>query len=264
MTNILEQILETKKQELAQLRQQPEAYSPENYPVAFARPGISLAERLRQPGGSGIIAEFKRRSPSKGWFKPQNFPVDETITSYLQYGAAGCSVLTDQQYFGGELQDLVAARSISRLPLLRKDFIIDVLQLHQAKAAGADVVLLIAAILTPGETHQLAAEAKKLGLEVLLELHDAGELDHVNEHVDIVGVNNRNLRDFTVSLRTSLDLRQKLPSNKPAISESGITDAAAIQQLRYAGFDGFLVGEQFMKSPDPGQAFREFVSKLDT
>lgn len=209
---------------------------------------------------TGIIAEFKRKSPSKGIIN-NRASVEEVTMAYAKFGASGISVLTDAEFFGGSIEDLLAA-TINKLPLLRKDFMIDEYQLIEAKAFGAAVVLLIAACLTPVEVKQMAKTAKDLGLEVLLEVHDEEELGHVCEQVDLVGVNNRNLKTFEVSIDSSLALINKIPKEKPAIAESGISDVDTIVTLRQAGFRGFLIGENFMKQPSPSVAFADFVNQL--
>jgi indole-3-glycerol phosphate synthase len=185
------------------------------------------------------------------------------VKAYETWGAAGSSVLTDTNYFGGSLDDLSHSRNITSLPLLRKDFIIDELQVVEAKAHGADVILLIAAILSPERAEELASMARWFGMEVLLEIHEESELDRLNEYIDMVGVNNRDLRDFSVRIERSLELIQKLPAQLPAVSESGISDAVTIATLKSAGYKGFLVGENFMKQDDPAQAFQDFVNKLE-
>jgi indole-3-glycerol phosphate synthase len=180
---------------------------------------------------------------------------------YTAFGASGISVLTDHDFFGGSLDDLVAARD-NEVPLLRKDFMIDEYQLIEAKALGADVILLIAACLSPKEVKQLATEAKKLGLEVLLELHGEAELEHICDEVDLVGVNNRNLKNFEVDLQHSVRMAEKIGDGFIKIAESGINDVNNIRFLKQHGFEGFLIGEYFMKQEDPGKAFKEFTYSL--
>ena len=218
----------------------------------------SLVQRLLMPGSTGIIAEFKRKSPSKGWFKTKELEVEQVVVSYNKF-AAGISVLTDDEFFGGDLDDLIQAKVISDIPVLRKDFIIDRWQVAEAKAFGADVILLIAACLSVSEVSELAAYAKSIGLEVLLEIHNEQELEHICDEVDMVGVNNRDLKTFEVSIENSLNLIEKIPVVKPAIAESGISKVETIKQLRDAGFKGFLIGETFMKEENQGKAFEEFV-----
>lgn len=222
----------------------------------------SLVQSLLAEGSTGIIAEFKRRSPSKGWFKAKELEVEPVVRAYNDLGAAGISVLTDEEFFGGDLDDLIQTKVITDIPVLRKDFMIDPWQIAEAKAFGADVILLIAACLTPAEVRSMAAYAKSLGLEVLLEIHNEEELDHICDEVDMVGVNNRNLKTFEVNIDISLQLINKIPTSKPAVAESGISSVESIVTLRKAGFKGFLIGETFMKEELPGKAFEEFVSKV--
>ena len=210
---------------------------------------------------SGIIAEFKRKSPSKGWLHP-GANVREVLPAYEKNGASACSVLTDSHFFGGSLGDLANARKVVDLPLLRKDFIISSYQLYQARAMGADAVLLIAACLTPEECLSLAETAHVLSLEVLLEIHSESELDHLNPYVDMIGVNNRNLGSFHTDVENSFRLAEKLPKEILKVSESGISDPILIGRLRKAGYKGFLIGETFMKEENPGDALASFKSAI--
>ncbi|MCD8194434.1 MAG: indole-3-glycerol phosphate synthase TrpC, partial [Tannerellaceae bacterium] len=210
--------------------------------------------------GSGIIAEFKRKSPSKGWLHP-GADVADVVPAYEQNGASACSILTDSEFFGGALGDLHRARKLVNLPLLRKDFIIDPYQLYQARVMGADAVLLIAACLTPDECLQLAETAHTLSLEVLLEIHSEEELEHLNPHIDMLGVNNRNLGTFHTDIQNSFRLAEQMVAYTQdkdytplLVSESGISDPATVTTLRESGFRGFLIGEKFMKTNDPGSA----------
>lgn len=257
--NILDTIVAQKKMEVA-LRKQQTAVAELEKGRFFAHETLSLKKFLLDPARTGIIAEFKRKSPSKGIINDR-VTVEEVTTAYANYGASGISVLTDEKFFGGSLDDLLAA-TINRVPLLRKDFMIDEYQIIEAKAYGASVILLIAACLTPAEVKKMAATAKNLGLEVLLEIHNDEELKHICDEVDLVGVNNRNLKTFEVSIETSLNLINKIPSQKPAIAESGISSVDTIVTLRGAGFKGFLIGENFMKQPSPSVAFADFVNQL--
>jgi indole-3-glycerol phosphate synthase len=257
--NILETIIEQKRVEVAQRKQ--------DWPVAtlekeryFNRQTYSLKKFLLDSRKTGIIAEYKRRSPSKGIINNRD-SVEAVTKAYCGYGASGISILTDQQFFGGSLDDLLAARDNS-LPLLRKDFMIDEYQLIEAKAFGADVILLIAACLSPQEVKTLSAAAKNLGLEVLLELHDDTELEHICDTVDLVGVNNRNLKTFEVNLDHSVRLAQRIDHKFIKVAESGINDVKNIQYLKQYGFKGFLIGEYFMKQPSPMAAFKEFAYSL--
>jgi indole-3-glycerol phosphate synthase len=257
--NILEKIIAQKKIEVAQRK--------EEFPIAelekqryFNRPTLSLKKSLLDERKTGIIAEYKRKSPSKGIINDRD-SVEAVTRAYFGYGASGISILTDHEFFGGSLDDLVAARDNS-IPLLRKDFMIDEYQLVEAKAFGADVILLIAACLTPGEVKTLAASAKSLGLEVLLELHDESELEHVCDTVDLVGVNNRNLKTFEVNLEHSVRLAEKIEDKFIKVAESGINDVKNIQYLKQNGFSGFLIGEYFMKQASPMMAFKDFTYQL--
>ena len=257
--NILDKIIAHKKTEVAAHKQRTSVAELEKGRF-FANETLSLKRFLLDNTKTGIIAEFKRKSPSKGIIN-STATVEEVTTAYAKYGASGISVLTDEEFFGGSLADLLAA-TINEVPLLRKDFMIDEYQLMEAKAYGAEVILLIAACLTPSSVKQMAATAKSIGLEVLLEIHNEEELGHICDEVDLVGVNNRNLKTFEVSIDISLDLINKIPKNKPAIAESGISNVDTIVTLRKAGFSGFLIGENFMKQPNPSIAFADFVNQL--
>ncbi|MEO5997425.1 MAG: indole-3-glycerol phosphate synthase TrpC [Chitinophagaceae bacterium] len=226
----------------------------------YNRKTLSLKQFLQDATRTGIIAEFKRKSPSKGIFNSDAKP--ELVTrAYAEGGASGLSILTDEFFFAGNKEDLVKAR-FNVIPILRKDFIIDEYQIAEAKAIGADVILLIAACLTPVRVLELASYAKSLGLEVLLEIHNEDELIHICEHVDLVGVNNRDLKTFTVDVNRSIELVKKIPEGKIKISESGISDVKTIMLLKQHGYSGFLIGETFMKEKDPAIAFARFVHTL--
>jgi len=228
----------------------------------FSRKPISLKESLTKSGSSGIIAEFKRKSPSKGVINDK-VKVEDVTSGYTHAGAAGLSVLTDRQFFGGSLVDLIAARHVNRTPILRKDFMVDEYQIIEAKASGADVILLIAAALNPEQIKKLAQCAKSLELEILFEIHTREELDKIVDEVDMVGVNNRNLKDFKVDIEHSLKLASELPEKFIKVSESGIDNPATIKYLKNNGFKGFLIGENFMKQSDPGKACSEFIDQLN-
>lgn len=221
----------------------------------------SLVDHLLLPGSNGIIAEFKRKSPSKGWFKTKDLEVEPVVAAYNK-AAAAISVLTNDEFFGGDLDDLIQTKIITDVPVLRKDFILDKWQIAESKAFGADVILLIAACLRKEEVKEFASYAGSIGLESILEVHNEEELGHCCDEVNMVGINNRNLKTFEVDITTSLELIKKIPPGKIAISESGISDPASIVILRNAGFKGFLIGENFMKEEDPGKAFEKFVEKL--
>jgi indole-3-glycerol phosphate synthase len=258
--SILSHILEKKREEVKERKAL--------FPVAllerslyFSTPCVSLTHYLRREGSSGIIAEFKRRSPSKGWINQYADPAAVSV-GYMQSGAAALSVLTDESFFGGSSADLQQVRSFNYCPVLRKDFIIDPYQIIEARSIGADAILLIAAALEPLQVAELAAAAKSLGMEVLLEIHSADELDCITDGVNVVGVNNRSLHDFSVDFRRSLDLLPELPTDLPKISESGLSLPSQVNLLREAGFEGFLIGEQFMKAPDPVRAAAAFIAQL--
>jgi indole-3-glycerol phosphate synthase len=257
--NILEQIVAHKKKEVEQ-RKRDVGVTQLEHERMFVRKTYSLKRFITDPTKTGIIAEYKRRSPSKGVINDRD-SVESVTRMYAAYGASGISVLTDHTFFGGSLDDLVAARD-NDVPLLRKDFIVDEYQVVEAKAYGADVILLIAACLTPAEVKNLAATAKSLELEVLLELHDDSELEHVCDEVDVIGINNRNLKNFEVDLQHSIRMAEKIGNGFIKIAESGINDVKNIRFLKEHGFQGFLIGEYFMKQEDPGAAFKEFTYSL--
>lgn len=257
-TTILDTIIAAKHKEVAENKRSYPVKELEKQP-AFERQTLSLKTSLKF--NSGIISEFKRKSPSKGIINNTATVID-VVAAYDRYGASGISILTDTGFFGGSNQDLQLARTVTSKPILRKDFIIDEYQLVEAKAIGADVILLIAANLTPKQVRQLALFAKSLQLEVLLELHAEEELAHLCDEVDLVGINNRNLKNFDVNLEHSVRLAGKLPADKLKIAESGINNVETILYLKQQGFDGFLMGEYFMKQPDPTIAFANFVTKL--
>ena len=257
--NLLETIVAHNKPEVAKHKSEMSISELEKAKYFLHEP-LSLKKFLLDPAKTGIIAEFKRKSPSKGIIN-NRVTVEEVTTAYAKYGASGISVLTDHEFFGGSLSDLMAA-TINEVPLLRKDFMVDAYQVFEAKAYGAEVILLIAACLTPAEVKKMAALAKSMRMEVLLEIHNTEELNHICDEVDFVGVNNRNLKTFEVSIDTSLDLINKIPSEKLAIAESGISTVDTIVTLRNAGFRGFLIGENFMKQTSPSIAFADFVNQL--
>ena len=245
MPDILQQIIATKRDEVAMLR----ARKP------------SLRQALND-SETGIIAEFKRRSPSKGWIKEEG-RADLIPLSYQQNGAAALSILTDEPYFGGNDQFIRTARQSGvTLPILYKNFVIDELQLYQAVLCGASAVLLIAACLSKAIVRALMATAHDLGLEVLLEMHGESELEYAELEPDLCGINNRNLGSFVTNVENSFRMAERLPKDAVKVSESGISNPHIVRQLREAGFRGFLIGECFMRTPDPGQSLREFVEKL--
>ncbi len=258
---ILDKIVNRKREEIAAAKANVSIKQLENSPL-FNRQTYSFKDFLLDPARTGIIAEFKRRSPSKGIINDK-VSVEDVTTGYAAAGASALSVLTDTDFFMGTQQDLAKARAVNQIPLLRKDFMIDEYQVLEAKAWGADIILLIAAILTPKEINILASLAKSLGLNVLLEVHNMEELQRsIHPKLDAIGVNNRNLADFTVSVDTSFQLADHIPSEFMKISESAISNTDVINELKQAGFNGFLIGENFMKQENPGEAMKEFVKGL--
>jgi indole-3-glycerol phosphate synthase len=258
---MLEQIVAQKQREVSERKAL--------YPVKllersiyFETPCVSLCEYLDRPDKVGIIAEIKRRSPSKGFFA-KHINVPQLSVSYMQGGASALSILTDTEFFGGSNDDLTRARINNFCPILRKDFTIDEYQVLEAKSIGADAILLIAAILTPHEVRALAQQARALGLESILEVHTLAEIDsHSCPEVHCIGVNNRNLSTFTVSVETSEQLVSHIPPEFTAIAESGISEAHTINHLKRLGYSGFLIGEAFMRSDDPGAACRTLVKSV--
>ncbi|QYA25545.1 indole-3-glycerol phosphate synthase TrpC [Gramella sp. MT6] len=257
--NILDKIIADKFKEV-ELKKSLIPVSQLKNSVLFDRKCISLAENLRT--GSGIIAEHKRRSPSKSVIN-QNLNVQDVVKGYEDADVSGISVLTDGKYFGGSLEDLLYARASVNLPVLRKDFMIDEYQILEAKAYGADVILLIAAVLTEKQLIHLANSAKSLGMDVLLEVHNEEELKKsLKVNADMIGVNNRNLKTFEVSIDNSKNLAKLIPDEFVKVSESGISNTEAIADLKNYGYQGFLIGENFMKTDDPGASAREFIRNL--
>lgn len=243
--DILEEIIAHKQQELEHMRQKK----------------VSLREALLN-SPTGIIAEFKRRSPSKGWIKEEG-KACEIPLSYQQNGAAALSILTDKQYFGGHDRFIMEARQAGvTIPVLYKNFVIDEMQLYEALLCGASAVLLIAACLTKEKLRTLLTKAHELGLEVLLEMHDERELEYAELNPDLCGINNRHLGSFITDVETSYCLAEKLPREVVKVSESGISNPQTVRELRETGFRGFLIGETFMREPQPGQALKEFISKI--
>lgn len=257
--NILETIIASKKIEIAQKKKVKSISEIEKGPF-FKNETLSFKEFLLREDKTGIIAEYKRKSPSKGIINDKS-AVSEITMAYAKYGASAISVLTDEEFFGGSLNDLLVA-TINEVPLLRKDFIIDEYQLIESKAYGAEVILLIAACLTKDEVKNLAGLAKNIGLNVLLEIHNEQELAHICKDVDVVGVNNRDLKTFTVDINRSIELSSQIPADKIKISESGIDSIESIKLLRGYGFKGFLIGERFMREENPALAFQNFTLEL--
>jgi indole-3-glycerol phosphate synthase len=263
MKDILEEIVAHKRIEVAAQKEQTPARKLYAEVERIMSEGVSkrsLSQALTE-NDFGIIAEFKRKSPSKGWIKEDGKP-EEIPLAYEQNGAAALSILTDEMYFGGSLDYIRKARRLVSIPILSKDFIIDEYQLFQARHIGADAVLLIAADLNKAEVRSLTALAHDLQLEVLLELHSEHELDYAEIDVDAVGVNNRNLGTFVTNVENSFRLAAQLPQDKVLVSESGISNPDTIRLLREAGYRGFLIGENFMKTDNPGEALKNFISQL--
>lgn len=262
MTDILTSIVAHKRTEVAQRRERLPLAALEREALQAPAPRGGMRRSLAQ-SASGIIAEFKRRSPSKDWIKRE---ADASVIppAYEKAGASALSVLTDEHFFGGSLDDLRTARRLVTRPLLRKDFIIDEYQLLEARCAGADAVLLIAACLNHRREYApLLRLAHDLGLEVLLEIHDERELDYADEGPDMIGVNNRHLGTFHTDVETSFRLIDRLPADALLVSESGISSPAVIRRLRQVGYRGFLCGECFMREADPGTALQEFITALE-
>jgi len=257
---ILDKIVENKRSEVEQNKKQQPLQELEKSPY-FERKTFSLGDAILGSKNFGIIAEFKRKSPSKGFIN-ENAQIKHVIPSYEKAGACAISILTDLDFFGGKNEDLTLGRELANIPILRKDFIIDPYQIFEAKSIGADAILLISSILSKEQVNDFAKLAKKLNLSVLFEVHDLEEIDKVSEYVDVVGVNNRNLKSFEVSIETSIALSKYIPGNFVKISESGIRSANDIHRLKNHGFSGFLVGESFMTKHSPGDACKEFLLDL--
>lgn len=266
MKDILDQILANKRFEL-DIQQQALSFEALEDAACEPREFHSMRQSL-ETSPSGIIAEFKRRSPSKGWIQPDG-KADEIPAAYAEAGASALSILTDEKFFGGTLRDIRTARPLVQLPILRKDFVIDEYQLLQARVAGADAVLLIASCLEKETCRFLTARSHELGLEVLLEIHRESELEYITEEVDMVGINNRNLGTFVTDVQNSFTLASQLNerassfARRPVlVSESGISSPTTVKELRKAGFRGFLIGENFMKTDAPGQMLAHFIREV--
>ena len=259
---ILDKIIAFKKKEVAKIKAEIPVKKLVESPN-FKRQPISLKKSLLEVGSTGIIAEFKRQSPSKGIINDKATVVDVT-NGYLDANVAAQSILTDTSFFGGTMADLMEARVVNQIkPILRKDFVVDGFQIVEAKAIGADVILLIAACLTKQELKNYGQLATDLGLEVLYEVHSQEDLDKINDLDNkIIGINNRNLNTFEVDLENSIFLANLIPDTCVKVSESGISDPKIITGLKEYGFNGFLIGENFMKEEDPGMACQEFISQI--
>lgn len=264
MADILQEIIAHKRIEIeAQKKIVPLTVLEKQLATAMQRPTSSMSQALAD-SPSGIIAEFKRKSPSKGWIFP-DAEISKVVPAYELAGASACSILTDNQFFGGSLDDFRHARELVKLPLLRKEFILDNYQLLEARIAGADAILLIAAVLTQQECAALARKAHDLQLEVLLEIHSESELSHLNPYIDMLGINNRNLGTFETSVGHSFKLAEKLMrlnSGALLVSESGISKPSTVNELRKYGFRGFLIGETFMRGGSPGETLAQFLKAI--
>ena len=257
---ILDKIIAHKRREVAERRV---SITPSlmRQSELFNQPRQSLVQALRGSDKTGIIAEFKRRSPSKGWIN-EKANAAEIAAGYESAGASALSILTDGEFFGGSNADLIGAFLTVKIPILRKDFIVDEYQIVEARSVGASAILLIAAALSEKEIKDLARVAHELGLEVLLEIHEIREIPDDLTNIDIIGVNNRNLKDFTVDVNRSIKIAQSLPTEMLKISESGLSDAATLKELKAVGFGGFLIGETFMKTENPAAACARLIEQL--
>lgn len=258
--NILDKIIEHKWTEVAD-RKATISVEELRTSLLYSRQTLSFKKYLSNPALSGVIAEHKRQSPSKGIINA-NVDLKQVVTGYQAAGASACSVLTDTKFFGGTTEDLLQARALIQIPILRKDFMVDEYQIEEARAMGADAILLISTCLTPQRIKELSEYAHKLDLEVLLEVHNAEELEgNLIDTVDVIGVNNRNLKTFEVSIQTSIDVAKHIPDRYIKVSESGIADPKTIIELKKHGYTGFLIGESFMKTNDPGAALKKLVEE---
>jgi indole-3-glycerol phosphate synthase len=259
--NILDEIIQDKYKEVEERKSL--------YPIKlleqsiyFQSPVVSLKKYVQREDKSGIIAEIKRKSPSKGIINA-HVSIERTSIGYMQAGASALSVLTDSKYFGGSKEDLMIARKFNFCPILRKDFVVDEYQIIEAKSMGADAILLIAAALEPSKLQTLARFAKTLQLEILLEVHNNKELqDNLTADVDLIGVNNRDLKTFVTDIEISKQLADKIPNQFVKVSESGIENPATIIELKKFGFEGFLMGQNFMQHSRPEKACRDFITEL--
>lgn len=258
---MLKEIIENKRKKVEQQKQLYPTKLLEQS-IYFDSKCVSLSHYLTRKDKSGIIAEFKRKSPSKGVINAYA-DVLETTLGYMQAGASALSVLTEQDYFMGKSEDLTIARNANYCPILRKDFTVDEYQIIEAKSIGADAILLIAAALEKNQIKGLYQLAKSLGIEVLFEIHGKDELDKVPDSDLIIGVNNRNLKTMQVDLKTSFDIISELPKTSLLISESGLSNVEDVKRLKVAGYQGFLMGEYFMRTPNPAEALKQFITKLN-
>lgn len=261
MKSILQEIIDKRKETVKKLKSIIPLQAWEMMPY-FSKNCLSLKKNLLDEKLTGIIAEFKRASPSKGIINDKA-DLTNVLLDYQVHRASAVSILTEPVYFNGNNDDVMTAAGVMKVPILRKDFIFEEYQIVESKAIGADVILLIAACLTPVEVKQLASFAKSIGLDVLLELHDENELEHICEETEIIGINNRNLKTFEVDIERSLRMAEKIPAGKIKVAESGIGSVENILLFRKNGYKGFLIGENFMKTEKPGDAFKKFVEELN-
>lgn len=258
---ILDTIIKAKLIEVAHSKQRVPHKQLEQA-LYFSRKTISMKAALCAANSSGVIAEFKRKSPSKGAFKPEA-STSEICPGYQHAGAAALSILTDQEFFGGKLTDLTTARELVSIPILRKEFIVDAYQIAESKAAGADAILLIASAISVEQTKEFTALAHSLHLEVLLEVHSSEELSsHYLPEIDLIGVNNRNLKTFVTDVSLSRDLAKVIPDSSVKVAESGISDPNQVRDLREHGYRGFLIGETFMSNSDPIKSCANFIGRI--
>ncbi len=258
--SILSTIVEHKKMEIESSKELISVSQLEKM-AYFDRDTYKLTDSLTSSGKTGIIAEFKRKSPSKGIINDTSKVADVT-SGYANHGASALSILTDSVFFGGSVDDLKKVRKLHTIPILRKEFIVDEYQVYETKAIGADAILLIASILDKNQATSLAKKAHDLGLEVLMEIHEEEELKILNEDLDVVGINNRNLKTFKVDIHHSIKLGKKISDEFVKISESGISSASDVINLKNHGFSGFLIGENFMKTYDPVNSFANFAQAI--
>lgn len=260
MKDVLSEIIAHKRLEVDKQKQLFSIYDIEKRIEAESYKSLSLIEfLLRSP--HGIIAEFKRRSPSKLWIN-EEADASETPLQYEKSGAAALSILTDETYFGGTIKDLQQAIGKTSIPVLRKEFIVDEYQIYESKMHGAHAILLIAAAITPQQCKHFTQTAQRIGLEVLLELHDEKEMDFISSLNNMIGINNRNLGSFETTVEKSFKMIDMLPTEAVLISESGISDPRTVYDLRQAGYKGFLIGENFMKTENPGEALKQFIGGI--
>ncbi len=260
MRDVLSEIVAHKRKEVKEAKERVSLHTLEKRLQENPPPVLSMEKALRE-SNTGVIAEFKRKSPAKGWIAP-DAGVAKIAVDYVSAGASALSVLTDEKFFGGNLADLQTAAQNVKIPVMRKEFIINEYQIVEARIAGASAILLIAAVLTARESARLTDFASQLGMEVLLELHNEDELDYIAPQNRLIGINNRNLETFVTSVEKSYRIIEKLPKNAIWVSESGISDPETVKELRKAGYKGFLIGENFMKTDNPGASLLQFINEI--